>query len=191
VEGVLQVRTGRWNGQVAAFRNAVTDYVHLAFRGDTTVGGATLPVFTYAQDDATLRGVEGQLEWAARDDLVLGATGDVLHARQGDGTPLSFMPPARLGGSIRWERGIASLGGDVHHEFRQGRVGAADELPTDAHTLFRVMAGLRWTRRGVVHSVTLRGENLGNVLHRESTSRVKDFAPGPGRNVALLYRLYF
>ena len=42
-----------------------------------------------------------------------------------------------------------------------------------------------------MHSLTLRGENLGDTLHREATSRVKDFAPGPGRNLALLYRLYF
>jgi iron complex outermembrane receptor protein len=191
VEGVFQIRSGRWNGQFAAFHNAISDYVHLAARGDTVVGGATLPVFVYAQDDATLRGLEGQLEWAAREDLVIGATGDLLHAEQSDGTPLSFMPPARLGALLRWDNGTVSLSGDVHHEFRQDRVGAADELPTDAHTVFRAMAGIRWTRGNVVHSITLRGENLGNALHREATSRVKDFAPGPGRNLALLYRLYF
>lgn len=190
-EAVLQIRAGRWNGQFAAFHNAVADYVHLVARGDTVVDGATLPVFVYDQTDATLRGVEGQLEWELRRDLVLGATGDLLHAEQRDGTPLSFMPPARLGGVLRWDDGTLSLGGEVHHEFRQERVGAADELPTDAHTVVRATAGVRWTRGGVVHSLTLRGENLGDVLHREATSRIKDFAPGPGRNVALLYRVLF
>lgn len=191
VEGVLQVSTGRWNGQLAAFQNAISDYVHLEARGDTVVDGATLPVFVYAQGDARLRGVEGQIEWAARPDLVIGATGDLLHAEQRDGTPLSFMPPARLGALLRWDDGTFSLGGDVHHELRQDRVGPADERPTDAHTVLRAMAGIRWTHRGAVHSITLRGENLGNVLHREATSRIKDFAPGPGRNVAVLYRLHF
>lgn len=191
VEGVLQIRTGRWNGQFAAFHNAISDYIHLAARGDTLIAGATLPVFVYAQDDAALRGLEGQLEWAAREDLVLGVMADLLQAEQSDGTPLSFMPPARLGALLRWDNGTYFLGGDVHHEFRQDRVGAADEHPTDAHTIFRAMAGMRWARGSRVHSLTLRGENLGNTLHREATSRVKDFAPGPGRNLALLYRLYF
>lgn len=190
-EAVLQIQTDRWNGQVAAFRNAISDYVHLVARGDTVVGGTTLPVFVYSQDDATLQGVEGQVEWALRQDLVVGATGDLLHAERSDGTPLSFMPPARLGALLRWDDGTYSLGGNVHHEFRQDRVGAADELPTDAHTVLRATAGVRWTRGSVVHSVTLRAENLGNTLHREATSRVKDFAPGPGRNLALLYRAYF
>jgi hypothetical protein len=40
-------------------------------------------------------------------------------------------------------------------------------------------------------SVSVRGENLGNSLHREATSRIKDFAPNAGRNVALVYRVFF
>ena len=181
----------RWNGQLAAYRNTIAGYVHLASRGDTVVGGATLPVFTYAQSDATLRGVEGSLEWMARRHLVLGVSGDLLRADQEDGTPLSYMPPPRLGGMVRWDDGAFTLGGDVHHELRQDRVGAADELPTDAHTFLRLSAGVRVVRGGAVHSVTVRAENLTDEVHREATSRIKDFAPGPGRNVALLYRVFF
>ncbi len=79
----------------------------------------------------------------------------------------------------------AVVNSDVHHEMRQDRVGSADESTTSAHTLVRLDAGVRVTRGGLVHSVTLRGENLGNKLHREATRRIKDFAPSPGRNHAL------
>lgn len=190
-EGVLTVRSARWNGQLAAYRNAVDGYVHLAARGDTVVDGARLPVFVYAQDRAVLRGVEGSLEWAAGRSWVVGAMGDWLHAERRDGTPLSFMPPPRLGASLRRDDGALSLGGDVHHELRQDRVGAADEPPTPAHTLLRLHAGYRVTWGGVVHSVALRAENLTDEVHREATSRVKDFAPGPGRNFSLVYRVIF
>jgi iron complex outermembrane receptor protein len=101
------------------------------------------------------------------------------------------MPPPRLGASLRRDDGALSLGGDVHHELRQDRVGAADEPPTPAHTLLRLHAGLRVTRGGAVHSLSLRAENLGDAVHREATSRVKDFAPGPGRNLSLVYRVFF
>jgi iron complex outermembrane receptor protein len=47
------------------------------------------------------------------------------------------------------------------------------------------------TRGGAVHSLSLRAENLGDAVHREATSRVKDFAPGPGRNLSLVYRVFF
>jgi iron complex outermembrane receptor protein len=85
----------------------------------------------------------------------------------------------------------ASVISDVHHEMRQDRVGSAEESTTAGHTLFRIDAGIRITRRGLVHSVTLPGENLGNELHREATSRIKDCAPSPGRNIALVYRVLF
>jgi iron complex outermembrane receptor protein len=191
LETVIRVRNSRWNGQFVAYQNRIGDYVHLLAQPDTVVDGDPVSVFRYTQSDATIRGVEGTLEWAARPDLVLGLTGDALHAEQRDGTPLSFMPAPRLGTLARWDNGTLSLGGELHHETRQDRVGSADESPTGAHTVLRLDAGLRVTRGGIVHSLTLRGENLGNELHRESTSRIKDFAPGPGRNVSLMYRALF
>lgn len=191
VEGVLRVQNDRVNGQVAVYRNRISGFVHLAERGDTVVQGARLPVLTYVQDRATLQGAEGSLEWAARGDLVLGLTGDIVRAEQADGTPLSFMPPPRLGALARWDDGTVSLGGDAHYEFRQDRVGKAGERPTPAHATLRVHAGYRLRTGGGLHSISLRAENLTNELHREATSRIKDFAPGPGRNIAAVYRFVF
>ncbi|HEX6040062.1 TonB-dependent receptor, partial [Longimicrobium sp.] len=191
VEGLLRVQTPRWTGQLAAYRNRVSDYVYLAARGDTMLYGVRLPVLEYAQSTAVLRGVEGSMEVAATRALVVGVMGDWLHARHADGTPLSYMPPPRLGGTLRWDDGRWMLGADLHHEMRQDRVGAAGELPTPAHSTVRLSAGVRVPWAGSLHSITLRAENLTNELHREATSRIKDFAPGPGRNLSLLYRVVF
>jgi iron complex outermembrane recepter protein len=190
-EAMLRVRSARWSGQIAGYHNAIDDYVHLAARGDTILYGVTLPILRYAQRGAVLRGAEGSIEWAASRTLVLGVLGDYLHARLEDGTPLSYMPPPRLGALVRWDGGVLSAGGDVHHELAQNRVGAAAERPTPAHTILRVHGGVRFRTGERTHSLTLRAENLGNELHREATSRVKDFAPGPGRNLSIVYRLYY
>lgn len=191
VEGVLRFESARWHGQLAAYSNVIASYIHLVARGDTLIEAVRLPVFAYAQDDVRLRGVEAAVERALRDDLVLGMTADAVRAEHADGAPLSFMPAPRLGALLRWDNGTFSLGGDMHHEFAQERVGSAEELPTPAHTLLRLHAGVRLLRGGTVHSLSLRGENLTNELHREATSRIKDFAPGPGRNIALVYRVFF
>lgn len=191
IEMVTRVQNSRWNGQLAAYRNEISDYVHLAARGDTVLYGTRLPVLTYTQSGAVLQGLEGSIEWAATRAVVIGILGDYIHAEQVDGTPLSFMPPPRLGASARWDIGSFSFGGDLHHELRQGRVGAADELPTPEHTIARLHAGARFHLGGQYHSVSVRAENLTNELHREATSRIKDFAPGPGRNLAVVYRLVF
>jgi iron complex outermembrane receptor protein len=191
VEGLLRVQAPRWTGQLAAYRNRISDFVYLSARGDTLLYGVRLPVLEYAQGTAVLRGVEGAVEVAATRSLVLGVMGDWLHAEHADGTPLSFMPPPRLGSTVRWDDGRWSLGADLHHEMRQDRTGAADELPTPAHTTVRLTAGVRLPWAGSLHSITLRAENLTNEMHREATSRIKDFAPGPGRNLSLLYRVVF
>ena len=158
---------------------------------DTVVNGAAINVFRYAQANATLQGVEGFVEHALRSDLVAGVTGDALHAEFDGGTPLSYMPAPRLGGYLRWDDGSYSIGGDVHHELRQDRVGTAAESPTPAHTEIRMDAGVRFRRGGMTHSLSVRAENLANELVREPTSRIKEFAPNPGRNLALLYRVIF
>ncbi len=190
-ELVVRGRGTRWNGQLAAWQNSIDDFVHLAGRGDSLIGGVRLPVLEYSQAPATLRGVEGSVELAARSDLALGLMGDLVLAERDDGTPLSFMPAPRLGASARWDDGRFSLGGDLHHEFRQDRVGPADERPTEAHTVVRLTAGARIRWGGVLHSLMVRAENLTDELHREAASRIKEFAPGPGRNLAVLYRAYF
>jgi iron complex outermembrane recepter protein len=191
VEGVLHVVSRRINAQGAAYVNRVADYITLAFQRDTTLAGSVLPVYRYVQAPAQLSGVEGSLEVALGPEVAAAVRGDWLRARQLDGTPLSFMPPPRAGVTLRWDDGRHSLGGDVHHELAQRHTGSAQETPTHAHTLLRIDAGWRFSTPGAAHSITLRVDNLTNVLHREATSRIRDFAPAAGRNIALGYRAHF
>jgi iron complex outermembrane recepter protein len=191
LDAVLRVQRARWNGELAAYRNRVRDFVHFAARGDTLVAGTPWPVLAYEQSDARLTGAEGFLEWLLGDHLVAAVRGDRVVAARADGTPLPFIPASRLGGSLRWEGGVWSLGGSARHTFAQERTGLEGELPTDAHTLLGADAGVRLRRAGATHSLTLRAENLGDRLYRDAASRVKEFAPNPGRNLALLYRVIF
>lgn len=191
LEAVLHIRTGRLNGQLAAYRNVIAHYIYLAARGDTIVDGATVSVLAYTQDRATISGGEASLEWAATDKVVLTLMGDIVQATLRDGTPLSYIPPARIGTELHWDDGTYSLGGGIHHAFRQDRVGPADERPTAAHTNLHFSAGIRKRTGGITHNLSLRANNLANRLHREATSRIKDFAPNPGRNISLVYRLYY
>jgi iron complex outermembrane recepter protein len=188
-ELLLRLGTARLNGQAAAFINRVSDYVQLVHVGDTLIGGTAMPVHRFSQAQATLRGVEGSLEVALGPSLLLAGRADWLHTRQASGAPLSFMPPARAGLTLRWDNGRFALGGDAHHELAQRRTGPADETATDAHTILRVDAAARVRVLGRMHALSLRVDNLTNELHREATSRIKDFAPAAGRNIAVIYRV--
>lgn len=191
LETVLRVRTDRLNGQLAAYRNVIDHYIYLMARGDTIVDGATVSILSYTQDRATIVGGEASVEWAATDRVVLTLMGDIVQATLHDGTPLSYIPPARLGAELHWDDGTYSLGGGIHHAFRQDRVGPADERPTPAHTDLRVSAGIRKRTGRFTHNLSLRADNLTDRLYRDATSRIKDFAPNPGRNISVVYRLYY
>lgn len=169
----------------------------------------SVPLNVYSQADAALRGVEAQLEYRAARHIVLGAMGDLVHGdfRQG-GAPLPFLPAARVGGSARYDDGHFSFGAEARHAFARTDASAAAgcpiagqvvdgtpescvDLPTPAHTLVHLSAGYTRIVGGYVHSVTLRADNLADVRYWDASSRIKRFAPNPGRNLTVVYKVLF
>ncbi len=193
-ELVLRARTARLNGQLSVFHNRIYDYITPYIVGDTLVAedgeGVRVPLNRYRQEDATLRGVEGQVEAAVGGNWVVGAMGDWVRGRFEEGGPLPFMPSARVGGTVRWDDSHYSLGVDVRHAFAQGEV-PEHEFAASAYTLVDLAGGISVVRSGLVHSVILRADNVFDTSYRDATSRIKEFAPNPGRNLSLVYRVLF
>jgi iron complex outermembrane receptor protein len=194
-ELVLRARTAGLSGQVSAFYNRIAGYIAPTLVGDTLVqeeDGASLrvPVSVFRQEDATLRGLEGQVEATVGRNWVVGAMGDFVRGDFEVDGPLPFMPAARVGGSVRWDDSHYSLGVDVRRAFEQDRV-SENEFATPAYTLVDLAGGINLIRGGLVHSITLRADNLFDEEYRDSTSRIKEFAPNPGRNLSLVYRVLF
>lgn len=194
LEGILRAHTRTVTALASAYYNHIDDYIAPEIAGDTTLtdadGSFVVPLNRFIQEDASLLGVEGKVEVLAGRHFVLGARGDRVRGRFAGGEPLPYMPAARLGGDLRWDNGTFSAGASVLHAFAQGEV-PEHELATDAYTLVDLTLGYTRSAGGLVHSLTLRAENLTDELYREATSRIKELAPNPGRNVSLLYRLLF
>ncbi|HEX7242524.1 MAG TPA: TonB-dependent receptor [Longimicrobiaceae bacterium] len=204
VEAVLRAQSERVNAQVAAFYNRIDDYVTPVIVGDTTFaeedGEVTVPLNRFGQDDATLRGLEGQVETAVGRHFVVGVMGDLVRGSFAGGAPLPFIPAARVGGSAGWDDGRYSVGLEARHSFRQDRVSQPDcaasdegcvDVPTGAYTLVDLNAGFRFIVGNRVHTLTVRADNLLDESYREASSRIKAFAPNPGRNLSLVYRVLF
>lgn len=191
VDAVIRLHSGRVSGHLAAYRNRIVGYVFPATVGDTVIGGRELPMVTYRQADAVLRGLEGSFELVLARSLVLALGGDVLGAERDDGVPLPFLPPARVRAEARWDDGTWLLGAAVRHAAARTEISEEDETPTDAWTLLDLEAGFRVTRGDAHHSITIAVENATDALYRDATSRIKDFAPNPGRNVRVGYRVAF
>lgn len=194
-EAVVRAQATRVVAQVSAYYNRIDDYIAPTVVGDTvTDEGERVPVNEYEQADATLRGIEGQVEAEVARNFVLGAVADMVRGTFRGGAPLPFMPAARVGGSARWDNGRYSVGAEVRNSFPQDQAQereSAGELPTPSYTLLNLSAAMNPIGGSFVHSITLRADNVLDEAYREATSRVKGFTPNPGRNVTLVYRVLF
>jgi iron complex outermembrane receptor protein len=193
-EAVLRAQSERINAQVAAFYSRIDNYITAEVMGDTAIFDEhdgeeiDVPLNRFRQDDAHLRGMEGQVEAVVGRNLVLGVMGDFVRGDFIGGGALPFMPAARVGGSARWDDGTYSLGLEARHAFAQERA-ELEEFRTDAYTLVNASAGLSLRRGGRIHSIVLRADNLLDETYREPTSRI--LVPSPGRNLSLVYRILF
>ena len=200
-DGILRFQGPRVNGQVSAYFNTVANFISPNIVKDTIIDGdtgpITVPLNQFSQADAKMKGLEGRVEIETVPNLVVGAMGDLVRGELKDGTPLPFLPPARLGGLVRWDAKRFSANLEVRHAFKQDRVPPAvtpddpSGIATDAYTIANVSLGWNIIAGGRVSSLTLRADNLTDAKYRDAASRIKSFAFNPGRNVSLVYKLLF
>lgn len=196
-DGVLRLASRTVNGQFAGYYNKVANFIVGDIAKDTLVDGESVPLNRFIQSDATLKGVEGRIEAEVARNFVLGAMGDLVRGDLKNGEAIPFIPAARLGALSRWDNAALSFDAEAIHAFSQDRVPptASDDDPsgisTGSYTLVNVSLGYRFAKAGVTHSVTLRADNLLDKEYREATSRIKNFAFNPGRNLSLVYKVLF
>lgn len=191
-DAILRVNSGTTNASISGYYNKISKFVVPNIVKDTLVDGELQPLNNFSQADATLYGIEGSVESAFTPRLVGGLMGDMVHGELVGRGPVPFMPPARVGASLRWDDGKWSFGGDARHAFKQDRVsGGSVDIPTDAYTVLNTSTGYQIIRGGMVHSLTLRVDNLTDARFYDASSRLKRFAPNPGRNLALVYKVLF
>jgi iron complex outermembrane receptor protein len=200
-DGIVRFQGSRVNGQVSGYYNTVANFISPNIVKDTIIDGdagpITVPLNQFSQADAKMKGLEGRVEVEAVRNLIVGVMGDLVRGELKDGTPLPFLPPARLGGLVRWDARRVSANLEVRHAFQQDRVPPAatpddpSGVATEAYTLANLSVGLNLISGGRVSSVTLRADNLFDTKYRDAASRIKNFAYNPGRNISLVYKVLF
>ena len=190
---VLRAQGRRGFMQLSGYRNAIDNYVLPIVQGRTEVDGDSVPLVNIGQRNATLSGFEFSGESEIARHVVLGALADMVRGQGPGGSNLPFIPAARLGGSLRYDTGSWSLGGDARQTFKQTRVSSDNDtdVPTDSYTLMNVNASWTVVSKRVVQTFTARIDNVLDERYADATSRIKSFTFNPGRNFSLVYRLGF
>jgi iron complex outermembrane recepter protein len=191
VDAFVRVSLPRVHLEGSVFRNGISNFIHYAPTGELDPRFRRFPVYRAEQGNSVLEGAETKLQWeAVRRVVIDGGLAYVRGTRREDGSPLPAMPPLHGTLAIRYDAPGFFGGVGMEATGAQNRLGEF-ETPTPSHTLMNGTAGIRWTVRGQLHSITLQARNLGNTVWHDHLSRVKEVAPQPGRNLQLLYRVNF
>ncbi len=191
-DATLRLTEGTFRGEFTGFMNIFDGFVFQDFTGDEQEG---LPVMVFGQDDARYLGMEAALEFdlihRGRHHLLVQGWGDYVRAELTDlDQNIPRIPPLRLGAGLRYDGG--TLRGDIGltRVAKQSRVAPLEE-ETAGYAMLDASAGYRLFTGEVVHDIVLQATNLTNQEARLHTSFLKELAPLPGREIKLIYKVYF
>lgn len=175
---------------LALFHNAISGYIFPRNTGDTNYR-VLLPVYQFAGEQVRMLGAEVSGDWCMSEALSLNATVSYVYGELVDAQrPLPLMPPMQGSLRLRYSSGQFSAVASVHAADAQNRTSEFEE-PTAGYVVAGLLADYSVNAGALLHTFTLAVDNIANTEYRRHLSRVKSIMPEPGRNVKLLYRLYF
>ena len=174
----------------AVFRNAIQNYIYPRNTGAVHVR-TLLPIYQLTGARALLTGAEASGQVRIHQQIELGGSVSYVQGTLTDSDePLPWMPPLRSQVDLTYSLRRLTIGGSVIGAAAQKRTGLFEE-PTDGYVVFGAHAQYYFTAGSMLHTIDLVAENLMNATYRDHLSRVKTVMPEPGRNIKLLYKLYF
>ena len=203
LEGTLRWRNDWLSLGANLFTTQFSDFIFLT-PGTIEDGGVLvdeaddLPVFAFAQDDATFTGGElygeamlGKALLGAEWQLKAGL--DYVNAELDSGSDVPFIPPLRLTGEANASWTYFEAGAGFEWAGDQDNVGAG-QLPTDGYTTLNLRAAVNLSEfgygaRGAQLFVEVRNATDEEV--RVATSVLKDLISSPGRNIRTGLRITF
>ncbi|WP_109261025.1 TonB-dependent receptor [Hyphobacterium indicum] len=181
IDFTARLDRSNWSAEGAVF---FADYNGFIGLFPTGAEQDELPVFEYAQQDASLWGFEARVEreigsasgWDFRGEV----TAEYVRGELDNGGNLPRIPPLGLSAMIEAERDIATAHLEVLWSSEQDNI-TSFELPTDSYTLVNAQLVLRPVQDRDVRLI-LEARNLTDEEARLHTSFLKDLLPLPGRN---------
>ncbi len=168
--------------QASLFASRIDHYIFLARTGEVDPEEA-LPIYSYGQSAAFLRGGELSVDLHPVHRLHIGTDVSYVHASQQDGTPLPFIPAPRILSEVKYEithgdalftNAFVAL--DVDWNLAQKRIYDKNdtETPTPAYCLLGASAGTDIVVKGIRRaSLYLGVSNLLDTAYQNHLSRLK------------------
>ncbi len=176
--------------QSALYYNHFSNYLYPRNTGEESVR-RPLPIYQFSGDAARMMGFEVLAEFQPIRELAFSGT---LGYVRGDLTeldePIPFIPPVTGKVDAQFAKNAITFGIGMRFAGPQNRLGEFEEA-TDGYTVFDTFLQYYISSGRQLHTFSITLENATNATYRMHLSRVKSIMPEPGRNLKLLYRVYW
>lgn len=203
LELFLRYRSDRVSAEIAGYRNHFSNYLYTRDTGEASVSDPTLNNYQFVGEQALFYGMEFSGEADLTSSITLGgnlsytvAERNVSEEEQAvtgyeeSTLPLPMIPPLQGSLFARYSYKGLTITPRLRIADEQTRLGEF-ETPTDGYTIADVSVQYRFSTSNLLHTLSLNGQNIFDTQYENHLSRIKDIYPEPGRNVSLLYRVYF
>lgn len=198
----LNYRNDRLRLQASVFRNQVDGYIHSSDTGEPSDRRPSLNVYQFDGNRALMHGFEINysyriFDWLKHNAMVSYVRGEFIDEDEpapflstADDRGLPMMPPLNGRAELEYQYTSMSIGARARFATQQDRVDEF-EVPTDGYIVGDIFAQYNFDYGGWMHTLSLNIENVLNTEYRQHLSQIREIMPEPGRNVKLLYRVYF
>jgi len=199
----LRYRSSRINAEVVGYRNKFQNYLFPRDTGEQSVSDPALNNYQFIGTEAEFFGFELSANLQLHQRLTVGGNLSYTRAERtvseeeqqvtgfsGDTRPLPMIPPLQGSFFVKYSQGNFTATTRMVLADKQTRL-SEFETRTDGYRLLNASLQYRIDQTNLLHTISLSGKNLLNATYRNHLSRIKEVFPEPGRNISLLYRLYF
>lgn len=175
---------------ISLFRNDISGYIFPRNTGEMSPR-LFLPVYRHTGEHVVMQGGEISGEWEPVAGIVAGGSLSYVEgSRAENDQALPMIPPLSGRFNVRYTKGPLTIGLNLGATARQDRIGEFEE-PTAGYLLAGAFAQYQLIVGTTLHTLILAGDNLLDTEYRNHLSRTKSFMPEAGRNIRVLYRVYF
>ena len=176
---------------LAIFRNQINNYIFPMNTGQTSLRIASLYLYQYSGEDVIMQGVESSLNWHFLPQFILNYSMGFTEGKiQQNDSYLPQIPPLESKIGLVYEKNALTLGANLRTAMKQDKLGEF-ENPTDGYAVLDLNAQYYFKMNKFLHTITLTIQNAGDTEYRHHLNRIKEIFPEPGRNIKLLYKVYF
>ncbi len=199
----VRYRGGKFQAELTGYHNDFNNYIYPRNTGRPSLRFPSLNEYQFFGADALLYGVEFSTELSISRRFSFRGSFNYTHGErevteqeqqvggQEEGVqPLPMIPPLKGNLNLTYSTGSLEIGSRLRLAASQDRTGDFEE-PTDGYGVLDLHGQYRIQRGQFLHTLSLRADNLLDNKYYNHLSRIKELMPEPGRNISLLYRVYF